>query len=164
VSLNCGADVSSFGHGSWQGHLHGRASIALDIEVLRRVSLRDNYTHFFSSAFTMAQFGRYRFLLVAIIFHLTYIYSIFSIYFVSPVVHGMREHQVDQEAPAKRLVLIVGMRYNDYARIPSLTSFNRRRSPRRQSVPIVPESRSQSSPNARSQLKYTASSRPLPSL
>jgi len=116
VSLNCGADVSSFGHDSWQGHLHGRASIALDIEVLRRVSSRDNYTHFFYSIFTMAQFGRYRFLLVAIIFHLTYIYSIFSIYFVSPVVHGMREHQVDQEAPAKRLVLIVGTDFENHPR------------------------------------------------
>ncbi|KAF1941218.1 PigN-domain-containing protein [Clathrospora elynae] len=57
----------------------------------------------------MAQFGHYRFLLVAVVFHLVYIYSIFSIYFVSPVVHGMREHHVEtQEAPAKRLVLFVG--------------------------------------------------------
>ncbi|KAF2124937.1 PigN-domain-containing protein [Dothidotthia symphoricarpi CBS 119687] len=53
--------------------------------------------------------GRYRFLLVAVVFHLVYIYSIFSIYFVSPVVHGMREHRVEtREAPAKRLVLFVG--------------------------------------------------------
>ena len=58
----------------------------------------------------MAQFGRYRFLLVAVVFHLVYIYSIFSCYFVSPIVHGMREHQVEQEAPAKRVVLIVGKR------------------------------------------------------
>lgn len=59
----------------------------------------------------MAQLGRRRFLLVAVVFHLVYIYSIFSIYFVSPVVHGMREHRVEtQDAPAKRLVLYVGMR------------------------------------------------------
>ncbi|KAF2260733.1 PigN-domain-containing protein [Lojkania enalia] len=57
----------------------------------------------------MAQLGRYRFLSIAVIFHLIYIYSIFSIYFVSPIVHGMREHAVEmQEAPAKRLVLFVG--------------------------------------------------------
>lgn len=57
----------------------------------------------------MAQFGRYHFLLVAVVFHLAYIYSIFSIYFVSPIVRGMREHRVEsQEAPAKRLVLFVG--------------------------------------------------------
>lgn len=60
----------------------------------------------------MAQFGRYRFLLIAVVFHLVYIYSIFSIYFVSPVVHGMREHRVEtQEAPAKRLVLFVGQEF-----------------------------------------------------
>ncbi|KAF1960573.1 PigN-domain-containing protein [Byssothecium circinans] len=57
----------------------------------------------------MAQVGRYRFLTIAVVFHLVYIYSIFSIYFVSPIVHGMREHRVEnQEALAKRLVLYVG--------------------------------------------------------
>ncbi|KAF1976353.1 GPI ethanolamine phosphate transferase 1 [Bimuria novae-zelandiae CBS 107.79] len=57
----------------------------------------------------MSQTGRYRFLALAVVFHLVYIYSIFSIYFVSPVVHGMREHRVEgNEAPAKRLVLFVG--------------------------------------------------------
>lgn len=58
----------------------------------------------------MAQVGRYRFLLLAVVFHLVYIYSCFSIYFVSPIVHGMQEHRVEtHEAPAKRLVLYVGM-------------------------------------------------------
>ncbi|KAF2705680.1 PigN-domain-containing protein [Pleomassaria siparia CBS 279.74] len=57
----------------------------------------------------MAQLGRYRFLFIAVVFHLVYIYSIFSIYFVSPIVHGMREHSVEtQEPPARRLVLFVG--------------------------------------------------------
>ncbi|KAF9734567.1 phosphatidylinositolglycan class N [Paraphaeosphaeria minitans] len=57
----------------------------------------------------MTQVGRYRFLTIAVVFHLLYIYSIFSIYFVSPVVHGMREHRLEnKEPPAKRLVLFVG--------------------------------------------------------
>ena len=58
----------------------------------------------------MARLGRYGFLAIAVIFHLIYIYSIFDIYFVSPIVSGMRHHAVPQEpAPAKRLVLFVGM-------------------------------------------------------
>jgi phosphatidylinositol glycan class N len=49
------------------------------------------------------------FLIIAAVFHLIYIYSIFDIYFVSPIVSGMREFPVpDQDAPAKRLVLFVG--------------------------------------------------------
>ncbi|ORY09517.1 GPI ethanolamine phosphate transferase 1 [Clohesyomyces aquaticus] len=57
----------------------------------------------------MARIGRYWFICIAVVFHLIYIYSIFSIYFVSPIVHGMREHHVDaKEPPAQRLVLFVG--------------------------------------------------------
>ena len=56
----------------------------------------------------MARLGRQGFLAVAVIFHLTYIYSIFDIYFVSPIVHGMREFEVKGEASAQRLVLYVG--------------------------------------------------------
>ncbi|KAF1838279.1 GPI ethanolamine phosphate transferase 1 [Decorospora gaudefroyi] len=57
----------------------------------------------------MAHFGRYRFLVIAIVFHLVYMNACFSVYFTSPIVHGMREHRVEtQEAPAKRLVLFVG--------------------------------------------------------
>lgn len=57
----------------------------------------------------MARLGRRGFLAVAVIFHLTYIYSIFDIYFVSPIVHGMKAFEVQEEAPAQRLVLYVGM-------------------------------------------------------
>lgn len=60
----------------------------------------------------MARFPRFRFLALAVIFHLIYIYSIFDIYFVSPVVSGMRlfevERPVPSKAPADRLVLFVG--------------------------------------------------------
>ena len=60
----------------------------------------------------MARVNRFGFLAIAMAFHLVYIYSIFDIYFVSPIVSGMREFQVERpdgvEAPAKRLVLFVG--------------------------------------------------------
>ncbi|CAK7232526.1 Glycosyl phosphatidyl inositol anchor synthesis [Sporothrix curviconia] len=60
----------------------------------------------------MAGFPRFRFLAIALLFHVIYIYSIFDIYFVSPVVSGMGLFQVerptDVKAPADRLVLFVG--------------------------------------------------------
>lgn len=60
----------------------------------------------------MAGFLRFRFLAIAIAFHLVYIFSIFDIYFVSPVVSGMRlfppERPQGAKAPADRLVLFVG--------------------------------------------------------
>lgn len=57
----------------------------------------------------MARLSRGGFLLLAVAFHLVYIYSIFDIYFVSPIVHGMRSYRVEgYDAPAKRLVLFVG--------------------------------------------------------
>lgn len=60
----------------------------------------------------MARVSRFGFLAIAMLFHLVYLFSIFDIYFVSPIVSGMREFQVERaagvEAPAKRLVLFVG--------------------------------------------------------
>ncbi|RFU35635.1 hypothetical protein B7463_g668, partial [Scytalidium lignicola] len=60
----------------------------------------------------MARVNRFGFLAIALAFHLIYIYSIFDIYFVSPIVSGMREYKVERadgdEAPAKRLILFVG--------------------------------------------------------
>ncbi len=57
----------------------------------------------------MARLGRRGFLGIAVVFHVIYIYSIFDIYFVSPIVRGMRAYRVDQpHAPAQRLVLYVG--------------------------------------------------------
>ncbi|KAH8659058.1 GPI ethanolamine phosphate transferase-like protein [Tricladium varicosporioides] len=60
----------------------------------------------------MARVNRFGFLAIAMAFHLIYILSIFDIYFVSPIVSGMRAFEVERaqgiEAPAKRLVLFVG--------------------------------------------------------
>ena len=58
----------------------------------------------------MARIGRLAFLAIAVIFHIVYTFSIFDVYFVSPIVSGMRAFKVDTpKAPAKRLVLYVGM-------------------------------------------------------
>ncbi|KAH6899065.1 Phosphatidylinositolglycan class N-domain-containing protein [Thelonectria olida] len=60
----------------------------------------------------MAGFNRFGFLAIAVVFHLVYIFSIFDIYFVSPIVSGMRLHGVQRpetsKPPADRLVLFVG--------------------------------------------------------
>ena len=60
---------------------------------------------------SMARVGRVGFLTLAVVFHLIYAYSIFDIYFVSPIVSGMRPFEVrrapNADAPAKRLVLFV---------------------------------------------------------
>lgn len=60
----------------------------------------------------MARLRRVGFLTLALVFHLIYVYSIFDIYFVSPIVSGMKSFGVERElgieAPAKRLVLFVG--------------------------------------------------------
>ncbi|KAI1116831.1 GPI ethanolamine phosphate transferase 1 [Nemania sp. NC0429] len=60
----------------------------------------------------MAGVSRFRFVAIAMVFHLVYIYSIFDIYFVSPIVSGMQlfelQRPAGEKAPADRLVLFVG--------------------------------------------------------
>ncbi len=58
----------------------------------------------------MARIGRLAFLAIAVVFHMIYSMSIFDVYFVSPIVSGMEAFRVEvAKAPAKRLVLYVGM-------------------------------------------------------
>lgn len=61
---------------------------------------------------------RLHFLAIAMVFHLVYIYSIFDIYFVSPIVTEMPlipiERPPGTKSPADRLVLFVGMIVADY--------------------------------------------------
>lgn len=47
-------------------------------------------------------------LLIGIVFHVVYLFSIFDIYFTSPLVHGMTPQSNPLPAPADRLVLFVG--------------------------------------------------------
>jgi GPI ethanolamine phosphate transferase 1 len=56
----------------------------------------------------MVRYSRRVVLFLGIIFHLVQLGSIFDIYFVTPLVHGMKEFKPDVPAPAKRVFLIVG--------------------------------------------------------
>lgn len=48
--------------------------------------------------------------LLGVVFHACYVFSIFDIYFKSPIVHGMQPVKVSAEPPAKRVIFFVGER------------------------------------------------------
>jgi len=56
----------------------------------------------------MARYSRRVVLFLGIIFHLVQLGSIFDIYFITPLVHGMRHFKADVQPPAKRVFLVVG--------------------------------------------------------
>ncbi|PRT56437.1 GPI ethanolamine phosphate transferase 1 [Wickerhamiella sorbophila] len=56
----------------------------------------------------MPLLSRWAVLFIGIVFHLTFMMSIFDIYFVSPLVHGVKHYHPETVKPAKRLFLIVG--------------------------------------------------------
>ncbi len=53
-------------------------------------------------------------LLIGLVFHLVYIASVFDCYFMSPVAHGMKRFNAGSLSDARRLVLIVGKRFQLY--------------------------------------------------
>lgn len=52
--------------------------------------------------------SRWAVLSIGVVFHTIFLMSIFDIYFISPLVHGMRHFSASNPEPATRLVLLVG--------------------------------------------------------
>lgn len=47
------------------------------------------------------------FIFLSVVIHSVFLYSVFDVYFKSPIIHGMTPYSTPLPAPAKRLVLIV---------------------------------------------------------
>ncbi len=47
------------------------------------------------------------FVFLSVAIHSIFLYSVFDVYFKSPIIHGMTPYSTPLPAPAKRLVLIV---------------------------------------------------------
>ena len=77
-----------------------------------------------SIARRMASFMYEGVLLFGVVFHIVYSWSIFDIYFRSPLVHGMQPVSPPLPAPARRVVLFVGvfLLYCDHLTVHTHTS------------------------------------------
>ena len=62
---------------------------------------------FFNTVNYTALTMNWQLIVCGLLVHLVFFYSIFDIYFTSPLVHGMAPHVTPLAAPARRLVLFV---------------------------------------------------------
>lgn len=68
----------------------------------------------------------WKFLIASIIVHLILIYSIFDVYYTSPLVHGIPPQSINsQEFPAKRIFIISadGLRYDTFNKYPDMSPY-----------------------------------------
>lgn len=66
------------------------------------------------------------FVFLSVVIHSVLLYSVFDVYFKSPIIHGMTPYSTPLPAPAKRLVLIVadGMRADKFFELNSVGETN----------------------------------------
>ncbi|CAI2305360.1 unnamed protein product [Caenorhabditis sp. 36 PRJEB53466] len=68
----------------------------------------------------------WKLLLASIVLHLILIYSIFDVYYTSPLVHGIPPHSIaSSDPPAKRIFIISadGLRYDTFNKYPDMSPF-----------------------------------------